>query len=118
MEPFDIEGQLIWEYRKTAKQEHCLISVVVAVAVSGISSVEASNSTVGISAVVVTVSVWVASSVRTNGSVRVPRWIDAMDAEVLLSSLLILLGLGSKNESGQSQQKQNNLNNNILLKIN
>jgi hypothetical protein len=32
-----------------------------------------------------------------------------MDAEVLLSSLLILLGLGSENESGQSQQKQNNL---------
>jgi hypothetical protein len=28
-----------------------------------------------------------------------------MDAEVLLSSLLILLGLDSEDESGQSQQK-------------
>lgn len=100
-----MRGSLYWEYRKTPKEEHCLISVVVAVAVSGISSVEASDSTVGISAVVVTVSVRVASSVRTNGTVRVPRRIDAMDAEVLLSSLLILLGLDSEDESGQSQQK-------------
>jgi hypothetical protein len=64
------------------------------------------SDTKGISAVVVTV--WVATE-SANGSIWVPRWVDAMDAVVLLSRFLVL-GLHGEDDSGQSQQKQNNLN--------
>ena len=56
-------------------------------------------------------SCWVAGvregtdSVEGSGSVWIPRWIDSMDAEVLLSSFLIL-GLHGNDASGQSHQYQ------------
>jgi hypothetical protein len=83
-----------------------LISVAVAVAIAGVSSSVIVSDTKGISAVVVTV--WVATE-SANGSIWVPRWVDAMDAVVLLSRFLIL-GLHGEDDSSQSQQKQNNLN--------
>jgi hypothetical protein len=77
--------------------------ISVAVAIAGVSSSVVVTDTKGISAVVVTV--WVATE-SANGSVWVPRWVDAMDAVVLLSRFLIL-GLHGEDESGQTQQKQN-----------
>ena len=54
------------------------------------------------------------------GSVWIPRWIDSMDAEVLLSSFLIL-GLHGNDASGQCHQYQKalkylQLNYGILLR--
>ena len=57
-------------------------------------------------------SCWVAGvgegtdSVEGSGSVLVPRWIDSMDAEVLLSSFLILGLILGDDASGQSHQNQ------------
>ena len=42
----------------------------------------------------------------SSGSVWVPRWIDSMDAEVLLSSFLILGLILGDDASGQSHQNQ------------
>jgi hypothetical protein len=89
-----------------------LISVAVAVAIAGVSSSVVVSDTKG-SAVVVTVF---AANVSANGSVWVPRWVDPMDAVVLLSiSLLILLLLdsSSEDERGQSHQNQKGLRNNV-----
>jgi hypothetical protein len=50
-------------------------------------------------------SCWVAGVGISTDSVWIPRWIDSMDAEVLLSSFLIL-GLHRNDASGQSHQYQ------------
>ena len=56
-----------------------------------------------------------ADSVEGIETVLVPRWVDTMDAEVLLSSFLIL-GLHGESASGQSHQNQKALYR-IILKM-
>lgn len=57
-------------------------------------------------------------AVRTDCTIWIPRRVDAMDVVILFGSFLILLGLDSENEGGQSQSKQYNLNQIQTLKQN